>query len=217
MKFFLDTANLKEIQDAASLGIIDGVTTNPTLVSRESKTTFDELAAHYLQICSIVDGPISAEVIATDHETMVKEAKNLADIHKNIVVKIPATLDGLKSIAYLNKIGIKTNCTLIFSLRQAILAMKAGASYVSPFIGRLEDNGQDGLNLVKLVTKARDTYHYKTEIISTSIRHIYHVEKCMEFGADIATCPYRFLISLVEHPLTDKGLEIFLSDFNSKR
>lgn len=215
MKFFLDTANIDEISKATSLGIIDGVTTNPSLVSKENLNSEHTLYNHYRKICEIVDGPVSAEVIATETEQMIAEAKKLAQIDSNIVVKIPATINGIQTIKSLSELNINTNCTLIFSLQQAMMAMKAGATYISPFIGRLEDNGIDGLQTIKTIIDARNLYSFETEIISTSVRHNFHIQKCIEYGADIVTCPFNFLISLIEHPLTDKGLKKFLQDFNS--
>ncbi len=213
MKFFIDTANIDEIRDANNMGMVDGVTTNPTLVAREGRD-FEELIK---EICTIVDGPVSAEVISLDTEGMLKEARTLANIHENIVVKIPMTIDGLKATKQLTTDGIKTNVTLVFSPLQALMAAKAGASYVSPFIGRLDDLAQDGLVLVEQIIDIYDNYGFETEIIVASIRNPLHVLESARLGADIATIPYNVLAKLASHPMTDKGLKAFLDDWNKAK
>jgi transaldolase len=211
MKFFIDTANLKEIKEAYDLGVLDGVTTNPSLMAKEG-IGGDKVRAHYKAICDIVDNNVSAEVISTDLEGMLREGRELAKIDNKIVVKIPMIRDGVKAIKKLTSEGIRTNCTLIFSAGQALLAAKAGASYVSPFIGRLDDVGQDGLELIVQIRQIFDNYAYKTEILAASIRHTIHLLKCAEIGADVATCPLKVITDLLNHPLTDAGLAKFLSD-----
>lgn len=212
MKFFLDTANLEQIIEAEELGVLDGVTTNPSLMAKEGIR--GELACnkHYVDICNIVDGDVSAEVIATDYEGMIKEGESLAALHEQIVVKIPVTLDGIKAIKYLSSKQIKTNCTLIFSAGQALLAAKAGAAYVSPFVGRLDDISSDGLLLIEEIREIFDNYAYDTEILAASIRHTMHIIECARIGADIATCPLSAIKGLLKHPLTDNGLAKFLAD-----
>ncbi len=210
MRFFLDTADLTEIQEAVAYGILDGVTTNPTLMA---KAGVSDPESHYRKICEIVSGDVSAEVIATDYEAMVEEAKQLANIHPNIVVKIPMIPDGVKAIATLSQLGIRTNCTLIFSPAQALLAAKAGATYVSPFLGRLDDIGHDGIALIKQIRLIFDNYGFETQILAASIRHPKHVIASAEAGADVATMPFKVLQQLFKHPLTDIGLERFLSDY----
>jgi transaldolase len=210
MKFFIDTANIREIQDAHSMGMVDGVTTNPSLVAKEGRE-FEELL---VEICRIVDGPVSAEVISLDKEGMVKEARHLAGIHENIVVKIPMTVDGLKAVRTLAEEGIKTNVTLVFSPLQALMAAKAGAAFVSPFVGRLDDVSQDGLTLVEQIVEIYGNYAFETEIIVASVRHPIHVLQSALLGADIATIPYNVLAKLAAHPLTDKGIKAFLDDWN---
>lgn len=213
MKFFIDTANLKEIEEANDMGILDGVTTNPSLMAKEGIKGKENILQHYKAICAIVDGDISAEVIATDFEGMIKEGEELAALHKNIVVKIPMLKDGVKAIKYLTDKGIKTNCTLIFSAGQALLAAKAGATYVSPFIGRLDDIGHDGLELIEQIVDIFGNYDLETEVLAASIRHTPHLLECATIGADVATCPLKVFTSMLNHPLTDKGLEIFLNDY----
>lgn len=210
MKFFLDTANIDEIKDAHSMGMVDGVTTNPSLIAREGRE-FEEVIK---EICASVDGPISAEVISTDTEGMLKEARHLAALHKNIVVKIPMTVDGIKATCQLTKEGIKTNVTLVFSPLQALMAAKAGATYVSPFLGRLDDLSQDGLQLIEQIVDMYANYAYETEIIVASVRNPLHVLESAMMGADIATIPYSVLAKFASHPLTDKGLKAFLDDWN---
>lgn len=212
MKFFIDTANLNEIKEAQDLGILDGVTTNPSLMAKEGITGEENIILHYKAICNIVDDNVSAEVIATDYEGMISEAKTLAQIDNKIVVKIPMIKDGVKAIKYLAGEGIRTNCTLIFSAGQAILAAKAGASYVSPFIGRIDDVSGDGVQLTKQIVLIFKNYDFKTEVLAASIRHNLHLIQCAEIGAHVATCPYKVIIGLLNHPLTDKGLAQFLAD-----
>lgn len=212
MKFFIDTANLNEIKEAQDLGILDGVTTNPSLMAKEGITGEDNIILHYKAICNIVDDNVSAEVIATDYEGMISEAKTLAQIDNKIVVKIPMIKDGVKAIKYLAGEGIRTNCTLIFSAGQAILAAKAGASYVSPFIGRIDDVSGDGVQLTEQIVLIFKNYDFKTEVLAASIRHNLHLIQCAEIGVHVATCPYKVIIGLLNHPLTDKGLAQFLAD-----
>jgi len=209
MKLFIDTANVEEIRQAAELGVICGVTTNPTLIAREGRN-FQEVIK---EIAQIIDGPISAEVVGTTKEEMVSEAKELAKIHKNIIIKIPLIPEGLKAIKALSSLGIKTNATLIFSVNQAILAANAGAAYVSPFIGRLDDISHDGLELVADINQVFKNYNYKTEIIAASVRHPIHVAQSAKMGAHIATVPYKLILQMCKHPLTDLGLESFLKDW----
>jgi len=213
MKFFIDTANIDEIREANDMGMVDGVTTNPSLIARE-KRDFKEIIK---DICAIVDGPVSAEVISLDEAGMVKEARDLAAIHKNIVVKIPMTVDGLKAVRTLSREGIGTNVTLVFSPLQALMAAKAGATYVSPFIGRLDDLSQDGMTLVEEIVTIYDNYDYETEIIVASIRNPLHVLDSALMGADIATIPFNVLSKLAGHPLTDKGIAAFLADWEKAR
>ncbi|UII30320.1 fructose-6-phosphate aldolase [Fulvivirga ulvae] len=212
MKFFIDTANLNEIQEAYDLGVLDGVTTNPSLMAKEGIKGEDNVNAHYKAICDIVDNNVSAEVIATEFDKMIKEGEELAKIDDKIVVKIPMIRDGVKAIKYLSEQGIRTNCTLVFSAGQALLAAKAGASYVSPFIGRLDDIAYDGLDLIEQIVQIYDNYGYPTEVLAASIRHTMHLIQCAEIGADVATCPLNVITSLLKHPLTDAGLEKFLAD-----
>lgn len=209
MKIFLDTANIDEIKEGASWGIVDGVTTNPSLIAKE-KRDFKQVVK---EICDIVDGPISAEVISEDSEGMINEAKELVKIHKNIVIKIPMTVEGLKAVSKLSKEGIKTNVTLIFSPNQALLAAKAGATYVSPFLGRLDDVGSQGMDLVRTIVEIFFNYDYDTEVIAASIRHPLHVVDAALAGAHIATIPMKVLQQMVKHPLTDKGIESFMNDW----
>jgi len=210
MKYFIDTANIEEIKEAAAIGILDGVTTNPTLVSREGKD-FKELLD---EILKIVDGPISAEVIALDYDGMMKEAQELASIHENIVVKIPLTKDGIKAVKSLSGMGIKTNVTLCFSASQAIMAAKAGATYISPFVGRLDDISAVGMDLIEQIVQIYDNYDFQTEIIVASIRNPLHIVEAAMIGADIATVPFKVIEQLFKHPLTDNGIDKFLSDWN---
>lgn len=212
MKFFIDTANLNEIKEAYDLGVLDGVTTNPSLMAKEGIKGTDNIKAHYKAICNIVDNNVSAEVIATDYETMLKEGRELAKIDDKIVVKVPMIKDGVKAIKKFSSEGIRTNCTLVFSAGQAILAAKAGASYVSPFIGRLDDISQDGLELITQIRLIYDNYGFDTEILSASVRHTMHLIQCAEIGSDVVTCPLNVITALLNHPLTDSGLAKFLAD-----
>ncbi len=213
MKFFLDTANLAEIQEAAALGILDGVTTNPSLMAKEGIRGTDAVMAHYRAICELVaGGDVSAEVNATDFAGMVREGEALAELHEQIVVKVPMTKDGVRAIKYFSDKEIRTNCTLIFTAGQALLAAKAGASYVSPFVGRLDDIGGDGLGLVGQIVEIFANYGFPTEVLAASIRHVPHLVECAEIGADVVTCPLSVLNDLFQHPLTDKGLATFLAD-----
>ncbi|MFH6982707.1 fructose-6-phosphate aldolase [Marinoscillum luteum] len=213
MKFFIDTANLDEIQEAYDLGVLDGVTTNPSLMAKEGITGKDNILKHYKDICNIVDDNVSAEVISTEYEAMLKEGKELAKIDDKIVVKIPMIKDGVKAIKALTDEGVRTNCTLIFSAGQAILAAKAGASYISPFIGRLDDIGFDGLTLIEQIVQIFDNYEFETEVLAASVRHNMHLIQCAEIGADVVTCPLSVITGLLKHPLTDSGLEKFLADY----
>ncbi len=213
MKFFIDTANLNEIREAHDLGVLDGVTTNPSLMAKEGITGKNNILAHYKAICDIVDNNVSAEVIATDFENMVREGEELAEIDEKIVVKIPMIKDGVKAIKYFTNKGIRTNCTLVFSAGQALLAAKAGASYVSPFIGRLDDVATDGLALIESIVTIYQNYGYETEILAASVRHPMHIIKCAELGADVMTGPLSAILALLKHPLTDSGLEKFLADY----
>ncbi len=213
MKFFIDTANLNEIQEAAAMGILDGVTTNPSLMAKEGIKGEDSIKKHYRDICRTVGGDVSAEVIATDYEQMIKEGEELARIDPLIVVKVPMTKDGIKAIKYLSSKGIKTNCTLVFSPGQALLAAKAGATYVSPFIGRIDDISSDGLALIAEIREIYDNYAFETQILAASIRHTMHIIECAKIGADVITAPLKALEGLFRHPLTDSGLEKFLADY----
>ena len=213
MKFFIDTANLDEIREANDLGVLDGVTTNPSLMAKEGITGHENILNHYVAICNIVDGDVSAEVIATDFEGMVREGEILAGLHKNIVVKIPMIPAGIKAIKYFSSKGIRTNCTLIFSAGQALLAAKAGATYISPFIGRLDDISVNGLDLIAQIRQIYDNYVFDTEILAASVRHPMHIINCAEIGADVMTGPLSAIMALAKHPLTDSGLEEFLADY----
>lgn len=213
MKFFVDTANLDQIKEAQDLGVLDGVTTNPSLMAKEGITGRENILQHYVDICNIVDGDVSAEVISTDYEGMVKEGKELAALHDQIVVKLPMIKDGIKAAKHFNEIGIKTNVTLVFSAGQALLAAKAGATYVSPFIGRLDDVSTDGLSLIAEIRQIYDNYGYETQILAASIRHTMHIIDCAKIGADVITSPLSSIDGLLKHPLTDIGLEKFLEDY----
>lgn len=213
MKFFIDTANLEQIKDAQDLGVLDGVTTNPSLMAKEGITGSENILQHYKDICAIVDGDVSAEVIATDFEGMVNEGEALAALNPQIVVKLPMIKAGVKACKYFSDKGIKTNVTLVFSVGQAILAAKAGATYVSPFIGRLDDISTDGLNLIAEIRHVYDNYGYETEILAASVRHTMHVIDCSKIGADVMTGPLSSIEGLLKHPLTDIGLAKFLADF----
>jgi transaldolase len=213
MKFFIDTANLNQIREAHDLGVLDGVTTNPSLMAKEGITGKDRILQHYIDICNIVDGDVSAEVISTDYEGMVREGDALAALHPNIVVKIPMIKDGVRALKYFSNKGIKTNCTLVFSSGQALLAAKAGATYVSPFIGRLDDVSTDGMDLIRSIVKIYKNYGFKTQVLAASVRHAMHIVACAEAGADVVTCPLPPIMALLQHPLTDVGLEKFLADY----
>ena len=213
MKFFIDTANLDQIKEAQDLGVLDGVTTNPSLMAKEGISGQENIINHYKAICEIVDGDVSAEVISTDFDGMIKEAEELAALHPQIIVKIPMIKDGVKAIKFLSDKGIKTNCTLVFSAGQALLAAKAGATYVSPFIGRLDDISTDGVELIAQIVEMYSYYGFETEVLAASIRHTMHIIQCMEAGADVATCPLNAILGLLKHPLTDIGLEKFLADY----
>lgn len=212
MKFFIDTANLAQIKEAHELGVLDGVTTNPSLMAKEGISGQEKVLQHYIDICNITDGDVSAEVIATTYDEIIKEGEALAKLHKNIVVKVPMIKDGVRAIKYFSDKGIKTNCTLVFSAGQALLAAKAGASYVSPFIGRLDDVSTDGMALIASIRQIYDNYGYPTEILAASVRHPMHIIQCAELGADVMTGPLSAITALLNHPLTDIGLEKFLAD-----
>ena len=213
MKFFIDTANLDQIKEAQDLGVLDGVTTNPSLMAKEGITGGENILKHYIDICEVVDGDVSAEVISVDFEGMIKEGEELASLHSQIVVKIPIIKDGIKALKYFSDKNIKTNCTLVFSAGQALLAAKAGATYVSPFIGRLDDISSDGLGLIDEIRLIYDNYSFETEILAASIRHTMHVVDCAKLGADVMTGPLSSILGLLKHPLTDIGLEKFLKDY----
>ncbi len=213
MKFFIDTANLAQIQEAYELGILDGVTTNPSLMAKEGIKGQNAILKHYVDICNLVeDGDVSAEVLSVDYQQIIKEGEMLADLHPNIVVKVPMTKDGLKAIKYFSQRDIRTNCTLIFSAGQALLAAKAGASYVSPFLGRIDDIGWDGLKLIEEIRNIYLNYEFETQILAASIRNPIHILKCAEIGADVITSPLASITALLYHPLTDKGLAQFIAD-----
>ncbi|MFQ3341035.1 MAG: transaldolase [Flavobacteriaceae bacterium] len=214
MKFFIDTANLDEIREAQALGVLDGVTTNPSLMAKEGIKGEKNIIQHYIDICEIVDGDVSAEVISVDFEGMVKEGEKLAALHPQIVVKIPMIEDGVKALKYFSDEGVKTNCTLIFSSGQALLAAKAGATYMSPFIGRLDDISTDGLSLIQEIRDIYDNYGFQTQILAASVRHTMHVIECAKIGADVMTGPLSSIKGLLKHPLTDSGLAKFLEDYN---
>ena len=212
MKFFIDTANLAQIREANELGILDGVTTNPSLMAKEGIKGTDAIMAHYKTICEIVDGDISAEVVTTEFATIIEEGKKLAAIHPNIVVKVPMIKDGIKAIKWFTDNDIQTNCTLVFSAGQAILAAKAGATYVSPFIGRIDDGSWDGVQLIEQIVSIYNAQGFMTEVLAASIRSPLHIVRCAEAGADVCTCPLPSILGLLKHPLTDLGLEQFLKD-----
>ena len=213
MKFFIDTGNLNEIKEAYDLGVLDGVTTNPSLMAKEGIKGNDNIRAHYKAICNIVDNNVSAEVISTEFDAIIKEGRELAKIDDKIVVKVPMIKDGVKAIKKFTSEGIRTNCTLVFSAGQAILAAKAGASYVSPFIGRLDDVGTDGMDLISQIVTIYNNYGFDTEVLAASVRHTIHLLQCAEIGADVVTCPLNVITGLLKHPLTDSGLEKFLADY----
>ena len=212
MKFFIDTANLAQIQEAENLGVLDGVTTNPSLMAKEGIRGEANILEHYKSICKMVKGDVSAEVIATDYEGIIKEGEALAALHPQIVVKVPMIKDGIRAIRYFSQKGIRTNCTLVFSAGQALLAAKAGATYVSPFIGRLDDVSTDGLGLIADIRLIYDNYGYETQVLAASVRHTMHIIECAKIGADVITAPLSAILGLLKHPLTDIGLEKFLAD-----
>ncbi|HWK58189.1 MAG TPA: fructose-6-phosphate aldolase [Parapedobacter sp.] len=212
MKFFIDTANLQQIKEAQDLGVLDGVTTNPSLMAKEGITGEQNIINHYKAICEIVDGDVSAEVISTDFDNIIKEGEALAKLHDRIVVKVPMIKEGVKAIKYFSDKGIRTNCTLVFSAGQALLAAKAGATYVSPFLGRLDDISTDGLALIEDIRLIYDNYGYETQILAASIRHVMHIVECAKIGADVMTGPLSAILGLLKHPLTDNGLAQFLAD-----
>ena len=213
MKFFIDTANLSQIREAQDLGVLDGVTTNPSLMAKEGITGNDAILKHYVDICEIVDGDVSAEVISTTFKEMIAEGENLAALHTQIVVKVPMIKEGVQAIKYFSDKGIRTNCTLVFSVGQALLAAKAGATYVSPFIGRLDDIATDGLNLIAEIRQVYDNYAFDTQILAASVRHTMHIIDCAKLGADVMTGPLSSIEGLLKHPLTDIGLAQFLKDY----
>ena len=217
MKFFIDTANLDQIKEAESLGILDGVTTNPSLMAKEGIKGENNIIKHYKDICDIVTGDVSAEVISVDYKGIIKEGENLAKLHKQIVIKVPMIEDGIKAIRYFSDKGLKTNCTLVFSAGQALLAAKAGATYVSPFIGRLDDISADGLNLISEIREIYDNYGFNTQILAASIRHTMHIVDCAKLGADVITSPLSAIKGLMKHPLTDIGLDKFLNDHKNNQ
>ncbi len=212
MKFFIDTANLEQIKEAQELGILDGVTTNPSLMAKEGISGHENIINHYKKICDIVDGDVSAEVISTDFEGIVKEGEFLASLNPQIVVKVPMISEGIKSIKYFSEKNIKTNCTLVFSAGQALIAAKAGATYLSPFIGRLDDISSDGLTLISEIREIYDNYNFETQILAASVRHTMHIIDCAKIGADVVTTPLSAIKGLLNHPLTDSGLKKFLED-----
>ncbi|MDQ0782495.1 fructose-6-phosphate aldolase [Chryseobacterium sp. W4I1] len=212
MKFFIDTANLAMIEEANGLGVLDGVTTNPSLMAKEGISGKQNIHHHYLEICKIVDGDVSAEVLGVTFEKMVQEGEELAALDPRIVVKVPMTKDGVKAIRYFSEKGIRTNCTLVFSSGQALLAAKAGATYVSPFLGRLDDVSTDGLHLISEIRTIYDNYAFQTQILAASVRHSMHIINCAKIGADVVTCPLDPILSLLKHPLTDSGLDQFIKD-----
>ncbi len=217
MKFFIDTANLDQIKEAQSLGILDGVTTNPSLMAKEGIKGEKNIIKHYKDICNIVSGDVSAEVISVDYKGIIKEGEALAKLHKQIVIKVPMIEEGIKAIRYFSDKGLKTNCTLVFSAGQALLAAKAGSTYVSPFIGRLDDISADGLNLISEIREIYDNYGFNTQILAASIRHTMHIVDCAKLGADVITSPLSAIKGLMKHPLTDIGLEKFLSDHKNNQ
>lgn len=215
MKFFIDTANLSQIQEAHDMGVLDGVTTNPSLMAKEGIKGVENQRAHYVEICNIVQGDVSAEVIATDYEGMIKEGLELAALNPHIVVKVPCIAEGIKAIKYFTEHDIRTNCTLVFSVGQALLAAKAGATYVSPFVGRLDDISEDGIALVAQIVEMYRYYGYTTQVLAASIRNTKHIIECVQAGADVATCPLSAIKGLLNHPLTDAGLAKFLEDYKT--
>lgn len=212
MKFFIDTANLEQIKEAQALGVLDGVTTNPSLMAKEGISGKNNVLKHYVDICKVVDGDVSAEVIATDYDGMIREGEELVELHEQIVVKLPMTKEGIKACKYFSDRGVRTNVTLVFSAGQALLAAKAGATYVSPFIGRLDDVSTDGLVLIEEIREIYDNYGYETQILAASVRHTMHIVNCAKIGADVMTGPLSAILGLLKHPLTDIGLAQFLAD-----
>ena len=212
MKFFIDTANLEQIKEAQELGVLDGVTTNPSLMAKEGIKGDAAIKAHYQPICEIVDGDVSAEVFGTEYDDMIRQGEELAALHPQITIKLPCTKDGIRAVKYFAEKGVKTNCTLVFTVGQALLAAKAGATYVSPFVGRLDDISSDGVALIKEIVDVFNYYGYQTQVLAASIRHTQHIIDCMKAGADVATCPLKAILGLLNHPLTDKGVEIFVAD-----
>lgn len=217
MKFFIDTANLDEIREAQAMGILDGVTTNPSLMAKEGIKGQENIINHYKAICDIVDDNVSAEVIATDYEGIIREGEELAALNSKIVVKVPIIEEGIKAVKYFSGKGIRTNVTLVFSAGQAILAAKAGATFVSPFVGRLDDISEDGMALIDQIIGIYDNYGFETQVLAASIRHTMHIIECAEMGADVATCPLKAIKGLLNHPLTDSGLKTFLSDYKKSQ
>ncbi len=213
MKFFIDTANLEQIREANALGVLDGVTTNPSLMAKEGIKGSENQHRHYIDICNIVNGDVSAEVIAVDYEGMIKEGEELAALNPHIVVKVPCIADGIKAIRYFTSKGIRTNCTLVFSAGQALLAAKAGAAYVSPFVGRLDDICSEGVSLIAQIVRIYRNYGFSTQVLAASVRHTQHIIQCAEAGADVVTCPLAAIKGLLRHPLTDSGLAAFLADY----
>lgn len=212
MKFFIDTANIDQIRQAHEMGILDGVTTNPSLMAKEGVKGKEQIFNHYKTICSIVDGPVSAEVFATDYEGMIREGEELAAIDPKITVKLPSTKDGIRAVKYFSSKNVATNCTLVFSVGQALLAAKAGATFVSPFVGRLDDISEDGIALISHIVNVFNYYGFQTQVLAASIRHTNHIIRCLDAGADVATCPLSAIEGLLKHPLTDKGLDTFVKD-----
>ena len=212
MKFFIDTANLDQIREANELGVLDGVTTNPSLMAKEGIKGEENIRKHYQEICRITNGDVSAEVLSTDYESMIAEGRELSELHPQIVVKVPCTRDGIRAIKYFSGEGIRTNCTLVFTSGQALLAAKAGATYVSPFVGRLDDIASNGVELVAKIVEMYSYYGYATQVLAASIRSTQHIIECMEAGADVATCPLSSILGLLNHPLTKKGVQIFCED-----
>ena len=213
MKFFIDTANMDQIRQAYEMGVLDGVTTNPSLMAKEGIKGKENQHKHYVDICNIVKSDVSAEVISTDYEGMIAEGEELAALNEHIVIKLPCTADGIRAVKYFSEKGMKTNCTLVFSVGQALLAAKAGATYVSPFVGRLDDISEDGVGLIKEIVDMYNYYGYATQVLAASIRHTRHIIDCLKAGADVATCPLAAIKGLLNHPLTDIGLEKFLADY----
>ncbi|HAP00422.1 MAG TPA: fructose-6-phosphate aldolase [Bacteroidetes bacterium] len=217
MKFFIDTANIAQIKEAKDLGILDGVTTNPSLMAKEGIRGEENILEHYIKICEIVKSDVSAEVISTDYKGIIAEGKKLAALHPNIVVKVPMIRDGVKALKYLSDQGIKTNCTLVFSAGQAILAAKAGATYVSPFLGRIDDSNWDGIQLISQIAQIYGLHGFQTLVLAASVRSSLHIVRCAEVGANVVTCPLDSILGLLKHPLTDIGLEKFLADYNKSQ